>query len=271
MVIPRWTQILPVASFLALGVALAPWVGAFSRPVHAALGKVSLAFTLSATPVVALAMGVAAALGTHDILAAHPMARRGQLAHTAHYWPAPAVLAAAVVFHAARLRSGLVVAGLAVAFGVLVAGVLYLEWATVDAAGGSYARARWVLTVADHGVALAAFMAVLTGDATPARAGALCGLAAALIAVDLLRQPSRTPDSVAAYSLLTGVIVGGAASRVVGRSIAPVGAALILLLVLYALAGVLQHHLRGRLTWRVRLEYFGLLVVGTLAILRYLA
>ncbi|MGB9594399.1 MAG: hypothetical protein ACPL7R_09730, partial [Anaerolineae bacterium] len=188
-----WRQVLTVASFLALGLALAPWVGAFSRPVNAALGKASVAVALSATPVLALALAVAAALGTHAILAAHPNARRGELSHTAHYWPTPAVLAAAAVVHAARLRSGAAVAGVAIAVGVLAAGVLYLEWATVDAAEQPYPRARWLLNVADYGVALLAFMAALTGDLAPTSAGVSCGFAAALIAVDLLRQPARTP------------------------------------------------------------------------------
>ncbi len=267
---PR-TQTLTVASYLALGVALAPWVGAYSRPVNAALGKVSWACTLSATPVLALALAVAAALGTHDIIAAHPKAARGELSHTAHYWPTPALFAAAAVGHAARLRSGASVAGLAVAVGALMVGILYLEWATVDAAGGSYPRARWLLTVADYGVALAAFMAVLTGDPTPIQAGALCGFAAALITVDLLRQPERTPDSVALHALLVGAVVGGAASRLAQWGITPAGAALILLLTAYALTGVLQHHLRGRLTWRVRLEYLALWGLGTLALLRWVA
>ncbi len=268
---PPRTPILMVASFLALGAALAPWAGAFSRPVQAALGKASLAFTLSATPVLALAMAVAAALGAHDILAAHPKARQGELSHTAHYWPTPAVLAAAAVAHAARLRSGPAVAGLAIAFGALMAAVLYLEWATVDAAERFYPRARWLLNVADYAAALLAFTAALVGNATPAHAGALCGLAGGLVAVDLLRRPARTPDSVTLYTPLAGAVVGGAASRMAAWGIAPIGTALVLLLILYALAGVLEHHLRGRLTWRVRLEYFGLLALGTLAILRWVA
>ncbi len=268
---PPRAQILTVASFLALGLALAPWVGAFSRPVQAALGKATLSFTLSGVAVWALAMAVAAALGTHEAIAAHPNTRDGELSHTAHYWPTPAVFAAAAAVHVARLRSGPAVAALAVAFGALMAGVLWLEWATADAAERPYPRARWLLNVADYAAALLAFMAALTGDLAPSSAGGLCGFAAALIAVDLLRQPTRTPDSVATYALLTGAIVGAAASRTAGQGIKPVGAALILLLVLYALAGVLQHHLRGRLTWRVRVEYFGLLALGTLAILRWVA
>lgn len=265
------SQILTVASYLALGVALAPWVGAFVRPIHATLGKVSLDFTVSATPVLALALAVAAALGTHGIIAAHPKARRGELSHTAHFWPLPAVLAAAAVVHAARLRSGTSVASLAVAVSALMVGILHLEWATVDAADGSYPRARWLLTVAGYAAALAAFMAVLTGDPTPTQAGALCGFGAALITVDLLRQPERTPDSVAFHALLVGAVVGAAANRLAQWGITPAGAALILLLTTYALTGVLQHHLRGRLTRWVRWEYLALWGLGTLALLRWVA
>ncbi|MDH7490671.1 MAG: hypothetical protein QHH80_14350, partial [Anaerolineae bacterium] len=233
--------------------------------------KAALSFTLSGLAVWALAMAVAAALGTHEVIAARTRARDGAVSHTAHYWSTPAVFAAAAVVHVARLRSGPAVAALAVAFGALMAGVLWLEWATVDAAERPYPRARWLLNVADYAVALVAFMAALTGSPTPAQAGALCGLAAGLVAVDLLRQPARTPDSVAVLAPLAGAIIGGAASRMAQWGLSPTGTALVLLLVAYALTGVLQHHLRGRLTWRVRLEYFGLLALGTLAILRWVA
>ncbi|MBC7259756.1 MAG: hypothetical protein H5T65_10960 [Chloroflexi bacterium] len=267
---PR-TYILTVAAWLALGVAVAPWVGPFGRTMQGTLGKVSWDFTLGATPVWALAMAVCAALGTHEVIAAHPKARRGELSHTAHYWPTPAVLAAAAVVHAARLRSGAAVVGLAVGVGAAMAGVLWLEWATVDAAERPYARARWALNMADYAAALAAFTAALTGNLTPAQAGALCGVAAGLVALDLLRLPERTPDSVALYAPLVGAIIGGGASRMAQGGLSPTGAALILLLVAYALTGILQHHLRQQLTWRVRLEYFGLLVLGTLALLRWVA
>lgn len=265
------SQTLTVASYLALGVALAPWVGAFARPIQAILGKVSLDFTLSGAAVLALVVSAAAALGTHEVIAAHPKARRGELSHTAHFWPTPAVLALAGVIHAARVRSPWVIAGLTVAFGVLMLGILYLEHATVDGGERTYPRARWLLTVADYAVALAAFMAVLTGDSAPTQTGALCGLVAALITVDLLRQPERTPDSVAFHALLIGAVVGGAADRLAWRGITPAGAALILLLTTYALTGVLQHHLRGRLTRWVRLEYLALWGLGTLALLRWVA
>lgn len=265
------SQALTVASYLALGVALAPWVGAFARPIQAILGKVSSDFTLSGVAVLALVVSAAAALGTHEVIAAHPKARRGELSHTAHFWPTPAVLAAAAVVHAARLRSGTSVASLAVAGSALMVGILHLEWATVDAADDSYPRARWLLTVADYAVALAAFMAVLTGDSAPTQTGALCGFATALITVDLLRQPERTPDSVAFHALLIGAVVGGAADRLAWRGITPAGTALILLLTTYALTGVLQHHLRGRLTRWVRLEYLALWGLGTLALLRWVA
>ncbi len=267
---PR-THILTAAAWLALGAALAPWLGAFSRTVQADLGRVSWHFTLGGAPVLALVMAVAAALGTHGVIAAHPKARRGELAHTAHYWPTPAVLAAAVIIHAARLRSGPAAAGLAVAFGAVMCGVLYLEYATVDAAERLYPRARYLLNLADYTAALAAFLAVLMGNPTAPQAGILCGLAAGLTAVDLLRLPARTPDSVALYAAAVGAIVGGAAGRLMRWGVTPVGTALILLLAAYALAGVLQHHLRGRLTWRVRLEYFGLWALGTLALLRWVA
>jgi len=232
------------------------------------LGKASWSFTLSAATVLGLVLTALAALGTHAVISAHPKARSGELSHTAHYWAAPVVLTAAALVHIARLHVPASYIGALVGLGALAGLALSLEYATVDGDEAGYAGARWMLNVVVYLIALVAFSAALTAELPRGRAAALCGFAAALLALDLLRQPRRTPDVVAVYVGATGAVVGLAAARLLLGEITPLRVSLLLLLLLYALTGVMQQQLRGRASWLVRAEYLALLAAGAWALLR---
>lgn len=232
------------------------------------LGKASWSFTLSAVTILGFVLTALAALGTHAVISAHPKARSGDLSHTAHYWAAPVVLTAAALVHIARLHVPAPYIGALVGLGALAGLALSLEYATVDGDEAGYAGARWMLNVVVYLIALAAFSAALTAELPRGRAAALCGFAAALLALDLLRQPRRTPDVVAVYVGATGAVVGLAAARLLLGEITPLRVSLILLLLLYALTGVMQQQLRGRASWLVRAEYLALLAAGAWALLR---
>ena len=191
------------------------------------------------------------------------------MSHTAHYWAVPAVLAAASVVHLSRVHAPAAFSGSLVGFGALAGVILWMEYATVDGDEPSYARVRWMLSALVYLAALAAFSTTANAEISHTHAAILCGLASALLAVDLLRQPSRTPDVVALHVLAVGVVVGLAADRLLLWGIQPTRTALILLLLLYVLTGTLQHQLRERVSWWVRVEYFALLALGTWALLRW--
>jgi hypothetical protein len=233
------------------------------------LGKVSYSFTLSALAVLGLVLVITAALGTHAVVASHPKARSGNLSHTAHHWAAPAVLTAAAVVHLSRLQSPVALIGALLAFGATAGLALWLEYGTVDGAEAGYGRARWMLNIVVYIVALAVFSAAITADLPPQHAAILCGLAAALLAIDILRQPGRTPDIAALYVGFVAALAGFAAHRLLLQEIAAIRISVLLLLLLYALTGVMQQQLRGRASWRVRAEYLALLAVGAWALLRF--
>lgn len=265
---PR-AQIVVVASWLALGAALLPAASAFSRPMEGTLGKASWSFTLSAVTILGFVLTALAALGTHAVISAHPKARSGDLSHTAHYWAAPVVLTAAALVHIARLHVPAPYIGALVGLGALAGLALSLEYATVDGDEAGYAGARWMLNVVVYLIALVAFSAALPAGLSRGHAAVACALAAALLAVDLLRLPERTPDVVAAYALAAGAAVGLAADRLLLSEIETIRISLILLLLLYALTGVMQQQLRGRASWRVRVEYLALVALGTWALLQW--
>jgi hypothetical protein len=234
-----------------------------------ALGKVSWSFTLSGAVVLGILLAVAAALGTNGVISAHPKAEGGRLSHTVLHWATPAVLAASAVAHISVLRAPEALAVSVVGFGILAAVLLSLEFVTVDGAWRGYGRARWALSLLDYLVALAAFVAAIGAGISTGLCAALCGVAAALVAVDLLRLPDCTPDVVGLYVPAVGVIIGLAAQRILTWNTQPIRAALILLLLFYVLTGLLQQHLRRRVSWWVRVEYFALLALGTWALLRF--
>lgn len=255
------------SSLLALSVAFAPLAAPLNTALSGTVGKVSWAFDLPATAVLALVAAVLGAFGTHATICAHPRAQAGQLSHTAHYWPPAAVMAAVAVVAASRMTAPWLRLGGTLAFGVLSAVLFLLSYHTVDASDSAYGRARWTLIALDYVAALAVFAAVMTGNLSHRWSAVLCAVAASLLAVDLLRQPDRTPDSAVIYVALIGAVVGLAASRLPLWSIPSVKAALLLLLLFYALTGAVQHHFRGRLTWWVRVEYLGVLLLGAWALL----
>ena len=264
---PATRRAVAASSLLALSVAFAPLAAPLNTALSGTVGKASWAFNLPATAVLALVAVALGAFGTHAIICAHPRARAGQLSHTAHYWPPAAVLSAVAVVGASRIAAPWLRLGGTLAFGVLSAVMLLLSYHTVDASDSAYGRARWALIALDYVAALAVFAAVMAGDLSHRWGAVLCAVAAGLLTVDLLRQPDHTPDSAAIYVALIGVAVGLAAGRVPLWGIPPVKAALLLLLLFYTLTGAVQHHFRGRLTWWVRVEYLGVLVLGAWVLL----
>lgn len=248
---------------------MAPLASQYTRPMSGALGEASWSFTLSGAAVLGVLLAVSAALGTHGVISAHPKAEGGRLSHTVFHWAAPAVLAAAAAAHISPLRAPEALAVSVVAFGILAAVLLSLELATVDGASPNYGRARWALSLLDYLVALAAFAAAIGAGVSIGLSSALCGVAAALVAVDLLRQPDRTPDVVGLYVPAVGILIGIAAQRLITWGAQPVRAMLILLLLFYVLTGVMQQLLKGRASWWLRVEYFALLALGTWALLRF--
>ncbi len=256
------------SSLLALSAAFAPWAASLNTSLSGTVGKVSWTFTLPAVAVLALLAAVLGAFGAHATVCAHPRARAGQLSHTAQYWPPAAVLSAVAVVGASRATGPWLRLGGTLAVGVLAAAMLLLAYYTVDASAPVYGRARWALSALDYVIALGAFAAIAAGHLPHRWSAVLCGAAAALLAVDLLRQPDRTPDSAAAYVAVIGVVLGLSANYILLWAIAPAKAALMLLLLLYVLTGAIGHHFRGRLTWWVRAEYLAVLVLGAWALLK---
>lgn len=256
------------SSLLALSAAFAAWAAPLNTTLSGTVGKVSWTLTVPAVAVLALVAAVLGAFGAHATVCAHPRAQAGQLSHTAHYWPPAAVLSAVAIVVASRATGPWLRLGGTLAFGILAAVVLLLAYHTVDAGAPVYRRARWALSILDYAIALGAFAAIAAGYLPLRWSALLCAAAAALLAADLLRQPERTPDSAAAYVALAGFILGLAAHRVLLWAIAPIKAALLLLLLFYVLTGAIEHHLRSRLTWWTRVEYLVVLVLGTWALLK---
>ena len=257
------------SAWVTLAVAFAPLASRYSRHLSGSLGKASWDFALSGAAVLALLTAVLAAFGAHAVVAAHPKARGGNLAHTAHYWATAAVLAATAVIGIPRIPTPALQVGGILVFGVLLGAVLALEHATVDAGERAYTLSRWALNALDYLIGLGVFAAAVTILSPGALGASFAGLAAALLAVDVLRQPGRTPDSAALLVPAIGVLIGLAAARILLWDIPPVRAALLLLLLLYALTGILLHYLQRSLRWWVQVEYFALLLLGGWALLRW--
>ncbi|HLZ70215.1 MAG TPA: hypothetical protein VKV26_09955 [Dehalococcoidia bacterium] len=222
-------------------------------------------FILTGTAPILFVLPVVAALGLDGILRSHPLGRLrgGAGTATALLLPAAFVVAAALFFRYASVGYWGVLASLAT--GVMFAGVCYAEYAVLDHEDAN-ALPRTILLIAAF-IGLYGLLAALYAYNLSAPAAALlCGLAAAIFAVELFRDAELSAGDQALYGLVSGIVVAQARWALQFVRLDGLLAAMLLLLVFYTVTGVALAAIVRRLDQRTAAEYALVAVAGAVVI-----
>jgi hypothetical protein len=251
---------------LLVGLALGRFVETPVRPFSASVLGSPLGIDLSATTLMVLVMAGMAATAVESLLRSHPLARKNELFRTYHFWIVPGLLVVGLTGWLAAFEDiSFWTLGL-MAGAIIVPLSLAAEYAAVDPDQRDSALVGWVETLLVYLAALILFTRIYDLGARALLSGTAVLLVAALLVTRLLWYTTRRPLLATGYGIFVGLIVGLVSWGLNYLPLSPAAGGLILLVLFYALSGLVQHYLTGRLDRRVIIEYVGVAAVGLLLI-----
>jgi Protein of unknown function (DUF5656) len=246
-------------------------------PLLAAMYALGLVLFLAIEPtrlwLLVLVAGMVA-LGTDGIVRTHPKSVFRDAIDTAPHLIVPTIvgLAAGLFLEDTVVGYWTLLASLVA--GVIMAGVVYAEYLSVDAAGSSYGGARFALNVFTYLGAFALFAAFYSFETALLPAALCVGLVSAVLGSEIMRDPHVMHLPVAQASLrvlgfvvVIGLIVAEARWALYFTPLDGFLAAVFLLLTFYVASGLVQHYLLGHLTTSVITEFATVAALGVTMII----
>jgi hypothetical protein len=226
-------------------------------PVSLAL--VGLAFSLVVQPpwfwLVAAAVVGVVCIGTDSLVRAHPKHYLHDVTQSLFFWILPALIALGAALFLRLFGGGLpVVGGLALA-AVLLTLVMLAEYLSVDPREPAFAVARLALNLATYLAAFSLFTAIYATKERSLYTATTATLVSTLLAIELYRSADAPPRRTWLYAIITGLMIGEVTWGLNYWPIGGLAGGVILLLVFYAISGLVQHHLLGRLNRNVLVEF----------------
>jgi hypothetical protein len=251
---------------LLVGLALGRFVETPVRPFSATVLGSPLGIDLSATTLMVLVMAGMAATAVESLLRSHSLARQNEFGRTYHFWIVPGLLVVGMTAWLAAFEDiGLWTLGL-MASAIIVPLSLAAEYAAVDPDQRGSAYAGWAETLLVYLAALILFTRIYDLGARALLSGTAVLIVAALLVTRLLWYTTSRPVLAAGYGLFVGLIVGLISWGLNYMPLSTAAAGLLLLVLFYALSGLVQQYLTGRLDRRVIIEYVGGAAAGLLLI-----
>jgi hypothetical protein len=228
--------------------------------------------TVSGTWLIALLLAALTAAGVNSIARQHPRVHLADTRYVLILWilPAAIVVTATLLLSFADVRAygvyALMLVGLAGAF--LVVTILG-QYITIDLNDRAYSAARLGVNLAVYLVALILFAAVYSLKVRTLFSAPALGIAAGLLALELLRSSEAEFGRTWLYALLIGLLMSEIVWALNYWNLSGLMGGALLLIFFYAFTGVAQQYLWNRLN-RIVLIEFTLIVVGVLALLTWL-
>jgi hypothetical protein len=231
-------------------------------PILVALYSVGLLLFLAVEPTkpwILLVVTAVVAVGADGILRTHPFTRyESDAAWTAPLLFLPTLMAlAAGLFLEDALSGYWVVPGVLIA-ALLMAAVLYGEYASIDLDSPAYAGARFFLNLGTYLTAFAFYAVVYAFDVSLLPAALTVGLISMLLAVEVLREAEADPIRALVFAACIGLVISEVRWGLYFLPLESYLAGVFLLLVFYLSSGLVQHHLNNDLRRPVVFE-FGLI------------
>ena len=247
-------------SVVVLGLLVSTFVPLPSQGLVLVLFGSELALRLSGAVQVALILVPLVCAGVDSVMRAHP--RSQPPAHRVALWMLPTlvvIVSFVVLGHLAWWGHGLAFIGLT---GLVLAVVMVLQRRTATPGDESNRVARVGLNAVAFAVGLILFVTLYGSRLRSILSTVGVLLVSGMLALELLRTVRRTTGYTWLYVGLTGVLMGELAWALSYCSLEPAIGGGFLLLAFYTLTGLMQQHLRGRLSKRVIVEFGAVCAIG---------
>lgn len=227
---------------------------------------------LSGTWLIALLLVALTAAGVNAIVRQHPRVHLADPRYIFILWilPAAIVVAATLLLSFADVRAygvyALILVALAGAF--LIVTILG-QYITIDLNDRAYSAARLGVNLVVYLVALILFATVYSLKMRTLLSAPAIGIAAGLLALELLRSSEAEYGRTWLYATLIGLLMSEIVWTLNYWNLSGLIGGALLLIFFYAFTGVAQQYLWNRLN-RIVLIEFTLIVVGVLALLTWL-
>lgn len=217
----------------------------------------------------ALLLSVMTAAGVESIMRSHPRVHLSETPYTAIMWILPCLLVAGSALILPLFRDSAPFAVSTILVSALLLGLVVLgEYLTVDLRDPAYAFARLGLNLAVYLAALASFQTIYAFKLRSIFSAPLIGIAAALLALELLRSSEADVRRTWLYAATVGLGLGEALWALNYWNVNALLGGVVLLVFFYIVTGLAQQYLFGKLSWRTLVEFAVVLVVVGFIVLR---
>lgn len=233
-----------------------------------ALGS-EASFTAAGSWLIAFLLAALTAAGINSIVRAHPRVHLIETRYIFTLWILPVliVVTATLLLSLADVRAygvyGLV---LVLGAGIFFLAVIIAEYITIDLSDRWYSPARMGLNLAAYLIGLILFATIYSLKIRSLYSAPLIGLAAGLLALDLLRSSEADLVRTWIYATAIGLVIGESVWALNYWNLTGLIGGALLLIFFYAFAGITQQYLWNRLNRIVVIEYT-IIFLGALVLL----
>ncbi len=256
-------------SFVLVGLTLSMVLDLPSRRVELTFLGSEASLTLSGTWLIAVLLAALTSAGVDSIARTHPRVHLGEARYIFILWIVPAlvVITATVLLTLTEVRVyGLI--GVALA-GLFLVAVIVGEYFTIDLSDRWYSAARLGVNLAVYLIALVLFATIYSWKIRSVYSGPAVGGAAALLALELLRGSEADFGRTWLYAAAVGVSIAEIVWALNYWNLNGFTGGAFLLIFFYALTGIVQQYLWGRLSRIVFFE-FTMIFAGAIVLLFWL-
>jgi hypothetical protein len=238
------------------------------RSIHFDLLGSPISFDITSTWLTATMLPALGCMGANAVLRTHPRMHQADPPRAFVYWILPGLMGlnAALLLEYAPTWSlwwaGLALTGLAITL------IISAEFSTIDPYVMGYPRARLTLNVIAYTLALTSFILIYGSRGRSAITASAVSAVGVVLAFELLNTTEVRLRKALLYGLITGLILGESAWALNYWRLSALAGGMILLLVFYAVVGIVQQILLQRLTRRTLIEFAVVTAVTFFLILR---
>jgi hypothetical protein len=258
-----------LTSFVLIGLTLSLVLDLPTRSVDFSFLGSEASFTVSGTWLIALLLAALTSAGVDSIARTHPRIHLGNVRYLFILWILPSliVVTATILLSLTEVRVYGLVGVLIV--GALLVSVVIGEYFTIDMEDPHYNAARLGVNLAVYFVGLVLFATIYSWKVRSFYSAPLVGIAAGLLALELLRGSESDFGRTWLYGAFVGLAIGEIVWALNYWNLDGFTGGAFLLIFFYGLTGLAQQHLWGRLTKIVFVE-FAMIFVGAIALLFWL-
>ncbi len=258
-----------LTSFVLIGLTLSLVLDLPTRNVNFSFLGSEASFTVSGTWLIAVLLAALTSAGVDSIARTHPSVHLGEVRYLFILWILPSliVVTATILLSMTEARVYGLVGVLAI--GALLVAVIIGEYFTIDMNNSRYSAARLGVNLAVYLVGLVLFATIYSWKVRSFYSAPLVGIAAGLLALELLRGSESDFGRTWLYGAFVGLAIGEIVWALNYWNLDGFTGGAFLLIFFYGFTGLAQQHLWGRLTKIVFVE-FALIFIGAIALLFWL-